>query len=252
MRPASPSAHARGGFTLIEVMLASIGAAMILVAVYVIFARAIKLRDGATQRVQAAQVRERAVRTIRNDLQNAFLSGGVLAATLDYESGGADSNDSAAPGYFKFTATTGHDTPDDLYGDVEQVEYYIAKDGAVTDPTLGGRLVRVSTRDLLEANPSDTDKVALLHNVTSFQVSFYDGTTWQDSWQSGAAGLSAAATAGTSTTSTSVSVPEAIRIDIQQAAPSAKASMPPPLEITVPWTTQPFAAPTATPSATSS
>jgi prepilin-type N-terminal cleavage/methylation domain-containing protein len=246
----------RGGFTLIEVMLASVMAAMILVAVYTVFSRAINLRDNATQRMRAYQLRSRASKTIRDDLRNCWISGGVLASVLESSTSGSDGlSDSAQGGYLKFTTTTGKDTDDNLYGDVQQVEYYIAKDGN-SGSAQSGKLVRVLTRDLLDNTTQQSeDEELVLAGVQSFTVTFWDGTTWQDSWNFSTTALQAAAssnsansstastsssTGGITSGTTSTTLPEAIRIDIQQVAPSAKDGLPPPLEIMVPLTAQPF------------
>jgi prepilin-type N-terminal cleavage/methylation domain-containing protein len=240
----------RAGFTLIEVMLASVMAAMILLAVYAVFSRAINLRDSGTQRMRTYGLRARASKTIRDDLRNAWVSGGVLASVLESSTTGSDGLEAAVPGYLKFTTTTGKDTADDLYGDVQQVEYYIAKDGPASGPVQSGKLVRVLTRDLLDNTNQQTETQELvLAGVQSFTVAFWDGTTWQTSWDfsntaatPGASASPTPATGGTSTGTSSTTLPEAIKIDIQQVAPSAKEAAPPPLEITVPWTAQPFTA----------
>ena len=244
--PVFPSSR-QAAFTLIEVMLASVMAALVLLAVYAVFSRAIKLRDSATQRIRAS-------RMIRNDLEDAWISGGVLASVLASSISDSDGLDSAVPGYFKFTTTTGKDTPTDLWGDVQQVEYYIAKDGAATGSARSGKLVRVLTRDLLDTTSQQPENQELvLAGVQSINVSFYDGTTWQPSWQftstaaanaansastSSSTASSTAASGGTATTT----LPQAVRVDIQQVAPSAKEAPPPMLEITVPWIAQPYTA----------
>ena len=241
-------------------MLASAMAAMILLAVYSIFSHAIKLRDTATQRMRDYQLRARASRTIRDDLRNAWISGGVLASVLAGSPTDSDGLDSAVPGYLKFTTTTGKDTPDNLWGDVQQVEYYIAKDGSAGGATRSGKLVRVLTRDLLDSTtPQSETQELVLAGVQSFTVAFWDGSTWQTSWQfvstaaANAANNSSSSGSGSSTGSSASSgignstVPEAIRIDIQQVAPSAQGGLPPPLEMDVPWTAQPIA-PLPTPS----
>jgi hypothetical protein len=228
-------------------MLASVMAAMILLAVYAVFSRAIKMRDNATERARIYQLRARASRTIRNDLRNAWISGGVLASVLEGSPSASDGLEAAVPGYLKFTTTTGKDTDDDLYGDVQQVEYYIAKDNANGGTSQTGKLVRILTRDLLDNTNQQTENQELvLANVKSFAVSFWDGTQWQDSWQFDSTAAtsnanSTAATASTSATLGNTTVPEAVRVDIQQAA-IGNESLPPPLEITVPLSTQPFTA----------
>ena len=71
-----------GGFTLLEVLLASVIASIVLIAVYQVFGSAMKARNNAADRSRAIQLRQRATGAIRSDLQNALVSGGILASTL--------------------------------------------------------------------------------------------------------------------------------------------------------------------------
>lgn len=270
----------RGGFTLIEILLAALAASLILTAVYGIFHQAVRIRDGATQRIRDSRARLRAEKIIRGDLRGALVSGGLLANTLQGDSASADNasanttgashaDASNLPGYLRFTTTTGRNDADTgLLGDVQRVEYYIARDPNAADQNGNGILMRSVTRDLLDssglASTTNTTNApaekAVLSGVQSFQVSFYDGANWQTRWQF--ADLSerispaaAATTSATSTTATQVisgqtGLPDAIRVDIQQAPPTPNGPLPPPLEILVPWTTQPFVA--ATPATSSS
>ncbi len=281
----------RGGFTLIEILLAAVAASLVLGAVYGIFQQAVRIRDSATQRMRDSRVRLRAEKIIRGDLGNALVSGGLLASVLQGDSASPDNasaNKSAGashadasniPGYLRFTTTTGrNDANTGLYGDVQQVEYYVARDPNAADQSGSGVLMRSVTRDLLDAsgltssssgsstNASNTanstnapTESAVLSGVRSFQVSFYDGANWQTSWQFGqladlispaASAATTSTTAGTGSTASAqiisgqTSLPDAVRIDIQQAPASPNGPLPPPLEILVPWTTQPFVAAT--------
>ena len=242
-------------------MVAAVASAIVLAAIYGIFYRAIKMRDSATERNHQARLRARAVNVIRNDLKNALISGGILASTLQGDSSSTDStgsvSDAASPGYLKFTTTTGKDTADETYGDVQQVEYYIAKDQTNSGNSNAGTLVRVVTRDLLDSQPTVTHEEQLLPGVQSFQVSFYDGTTWQTSWQisgtgssSGTSSTTVATTTASGSNSNAQAIPAAIRVDIQQAAPTENVAVsskvqqpvtpPAPVEILVPWEVSPF------------
>ena len=270
-------------FTLLELLLASLASAMILLAVYGIFSQAIHLRDSATRRVRDSRLRARAERIIRGDLRNALVSGGVLAAVLAGDSASPNkamasvATASNIPGYLRFTTTTGRNDANGLHGDVQQVEYYVAHDPAATDPNASGRLMRAVTRDLLNtsglssassssssssaASSGSTaggagvsDETPVLGGVQSFQVAFYDGSNWQASWDFSGLAVKAndaattttgtTATAGTQIVSGQTSLPDAVRIDIQQAPAVANGPLPPPLEILIPWTTQPYAAAT--------
>jgi type II secretory pathway pseudopilin PulG len=242
--------RASRAFTLLEIMVAAVAASIILIAVYGIFYNSIKMRDSAMARSRDARLRARAVNVIRNDLRNAFISGGILASTLQGDVNGTDGPDSEFPGYLKLTTTTGKDTDDEMYGDVQQVEYYIQRDKNAAAMSKGGVLTRVVTRDLLDTDPNVTHEEHILSGVQSFQVYFYDGTQWQTTWQMSGTSTSGASTSGMtgSTTSSGTSgqmLPAAIRVDIQRVAdetPLGKSSMlpPPPLEILVPWVTMPF------------
>ena len=175
---------------------------------------------------------------IRNDLRNAWISGtdAIFASVL---AGGRDNGGSRFPGYLRFTTTTGRDTPDDTHGDVQQVEYSISDDttsGANNEPADSprhdtGTLVRDVTRNLLDTQ-AEPDRQELLAGVQSIEVTFYDGQDWRDTWQ-----LSG---------SNDATVPSAVRLRIQQAAPSDRLPVPPPLEILVPWTVEPLTSATAT------
>ena len=248
--PHRPRAEA---FTLIEILLASMGAALVLAALYGIFIHAIKLRDTATDRVRDARLRARAEAVIRTDLQNAIISGGIIASSL--EGGTADGSGpggSSLPGYLKINTTTGRDTGSDPNGDLQQVEYYLTHDpdAPVGSGEKGSNiLVRAVTRDLLATTASTAREEQILRGVQSLAVEFYDGSTWQQAWSydSTAAGLTNGGdTTGTAVAFGNTTLPDAVRIDVQQAPAIPNGHPPPPVEVLVPWTTQPFAG--ATPS----
>jgi len=248
------TAGTQRGFTLIELLLASVVAAIILAAVYGIFQHAINMRDNDTQRIRDARLRIRATDVIRNDLRNAYISGGLFASIVEGDTTSTDGANSDVPGYLKLTTTTAKDTADELYGDVEQVEYYVVRDATGTGT--GGNLVRAVTRDLMDNEPQ-VEQQEILAGVQSLAVSFYDGANWQTSWSfntadSASTSGTASATASTASASGTETLPEAIRVDIQQAPATAGGAAPAPVEITVPWTTQPFTSPTPAPSAPSS
>ena len=91
-----------------------------------------------------------------------------------------------------------------------------------------------------------------MQNVQSLAVAFYDGTNWQTSWSFNTAdsgtNSSTTATSGSSASADgSETLPVAIRVDIQQAPAAVKDPEPAPIEVMVPWTTQPFTSPTPAP-----
>jgi type II secretion system protein J len=205
----------RRAFTLIEIMMALAGGAVILAAIYGIFTKAVHLRDDGTARTREVRVRARAATVLRNDLRNALVSGGRFAATL---TGSPTGQSGGFPGYLKFTTTTAHDGGDVnvAAADVQEVEYYI-----VTDPTAqeakAGRLVRTVNRDLLTTVRQAPAEEPLLTGVQSMEISFFDGESWQETWE---------------VTDEDKTLPEAVRVRLLTASNTA------PIEVLVPWTTQ--------------
>lgn len=217
-RPPSPAA----AFTLLELVMATAAAAIVLLAIYGVFSKAIHLRQDATERMRDARVRAHAAEVIRNDLVNALVSGGKLAATL---TGSQETHGSSFPGYLKFTTTTATTQPTDLslVGDIQQVEYYIVNDPDASGGK-SGLLVRTAETNLLATVQEQAPERRLLAGVESLEVSFFDGQNWQESWE---------------VNETTKTLPQAVRVRIQPARTVLGGPLPAPLEVLVPWTTQP-------------
>lgn len=211
-------------FTLIEMLLAMFAAAIIMAAIHGLFSRAVHLRNDAVQRVRETRLRARAAATLREDLRGAIVTGGLLASVLE---GSAQAPSSSFPGYLKFSTTTAREDDNGVGGDLQQVEYFVASGGA--DPSVG-TLVRTVERDPLSALQTNLPQDALLGGVTAMEVSFYDGSSWTDSW---------------SYSTDQPKLPEAVRVIIRQPAPA------PPIEVEEPWATEPAAepSPSASPAA---
>jgi len=209
----------RRAFTLLELVLATAACAVLLAALYGLFAKAVHLRDDATARTRAARVQARAAGVLRNDLRNALVSGGTLAAVLKSSQ---ESPGGSFPGYLKFTTTTTPDVNEVPDADVQQVEYYVVTDPAATAEN-AGMLVRARTRNLLATTTEVATEEPLLAGVESLEVQFFDGTDWQDSWE---------------VTTDDPTLPEAVRVRILPARAAGSTKAVPPIEVLVPWTTE--------------
>ena len=211
--------RASRAFTLIEMIIALAACVVVLGAIYGVFSRAIHLRDNAIERTREMRIRSRAVAVLRNDLLNARISGGTLAASLV---GSEESDRSSFPGYLKFTTTTARAAASALIADLQQVEYYIAN-----DPQASGRkagiLVRTIERNLLAQTREEPPEEALLDGVGAMELSFFDGQNWNPTWEA---------------TPENKTLPQAIRVTIE-FAPAEDGGIPPPIEVLTPWTTQP-------------
>jgi len=208
------------GFTLIEVCLASIASAMIFMAVYGVFANAMRLRDKATVRIQGAQMRARAVSVIQNDLKCATITGGSIAAMLTTV---PTDHTSQFPGYLQFTTTNAEIIDGQVGGDVQEIEYYVADDPSSSGSKRSGMLIRLVNHVLLSTAPVTVPQQELLPNVVSVEFNFYDGSTWQKTW--------------TVTDPTTDPLPQAISVHVQFGAQGNNPA-PTPIDLVVPWTTK--------------
>jgi len=209
------------GFTLLELSLALAAGAVILLAIYGVFSRAVHLRDSLTERTREIRVRTHVANIIRNDLRGARVSGGTLAISL---TGSPQAQSGAFPGYLRFTTTTARDVDygDDVANaDVQEVEYYITTDPAAKD-SRSGLLVRAVDGNLLAPIRNTPPEDPLLAGVESMEVTFFDGNSWQTSWD----------------VSQDPTLPQAIRIRLQPVAAVLNGTKPPVIEILVPWMTQ--------------
>lgn len=210
------------GFTLLELALALGAGAMILIAIYGVFSRAIHLRNDAQERTRLLRVQAHALNILRNDLRGARISGGSLASVL---TSSAQSQAGSFPGYLKFTTTTARDSAKDdeiTNADVQQVEYYLTTDPDAKD-SRAGLLVRTVDGDLLAPVRATPPEEPLLGGIESMEISFFDGTDWTTSWE---------ASQGDPT------LPQAVRVRLQPAAANVNDPKPPVMEVLVPWTTQ--------------
>jgi type II secretion system protein J len=206
-------------FTLIEMIMALAACVVVLAAIYGVFSRAVHLRDDAIERTREMRVRSRALAVLRNDLQNARVSNGTLAATFL----GSEESQSGFPGYLRFMTTTARGPATAaLVADLQQVEYYL-----IADPENSGRkagiLVRTVERNLLAQTREEPPEEALLGGIAAIELSFFDGQSWNPTWE---------------VTEDDKTLPQAIRVTLE-FVPSDDGRVSPPIELLMPWTTRP-------------
>lgn len=210
------------GFTLIELSLALAAGAVILLAIYGVFSRIVHLRDSVTEHTREIRVRTHVANVIRNDLRGARYSGGTLAASLV---GGAQAQSGGFPGYLRFTTTTARDVDhgDDVpSADIQEVEYYVTADPGATTGPKSGQFVRTVSGDLLAPTRQTPPEEPLLAGIESMEVTFFDGNTWQTSWD----------------VSQDPTLPQAVRVRLQPVGEGGNGRKPPAIEVLVPWVTQ--------------
>ncbi len=221
--------HHSRAFTLVEMILAIGIAAMVLIAVNAVFFTALRVRDAASDAVDAAAPVDQAVITIRRDLQCAVTpkpNGDSASAVTDTLSGDFKVGSVTSPGINEVVAAeiytaTGALSDNAPWGDIQRVTYELK------NSTSGGQgmdLYRSVARNLLTETTPDVEDQLMLSGVESVKFSCYDGAEWSDTWDT------------TDPTSVSTNLPLAVRVDIQPAGGGAKNWQP--IEILVPIDSQ--------------
>jgi len=191
-------------FTLVEMILAIGVAALVLVAVNAVLFTALHLREVTTGVVDAATPVDQAFTFLRRDLQcvvtptngtSKFLSGSYKAGTVN----STGISEPVAVEMFTATGALGVNAP---WADIQRVTYELKNSTAVS----GQRdLYRSVLRNLLATTTPVVNDQLMLTGVASVKFSCYDGTQWQQTWDT------------TDPTSATTNLPLAIRVEIQMA-----------------------------------
>jgi hypothetical protein len=119
---------------------------------------------------------------LRNDLQNALQinadNTSVLVGTFE----GVQGNDDRGKDADDLIFFTTSDSPDhaSANGDVKKVELCVEVPSGTSDHAL----VRRVTRNLLSQVDATPDEEILCRHVGGFNLRYFDGSAWQDSWDS--------------------------------------------------------------------
>jgi type II secretory pathway component PulJ len=227
----------RGGFTLIEVLLAAGAFAIVLVAIHMVFHSALRLRNRTAAQIENALPLQQTFQWLRRDLANLVLPGGTFFGPLQTTPGSTPSSGQlgSTPLATLADEVPGQSSPelytttariDDLspWGEVQRVSYHLADPtNAVASRMTGRDLVRSVTRNLLPVLEDPPEEQRLLSGVESILFYYYDGQQWLEAWDS--------------TTRTN-ELPRAIKVAIQLTPPektgSISASAWAPVELIVP------------------
>jgi len=192
-------------FTLVEMILAIGVAALVLVAVNAVLFTALHLREVTTDVVDAATPVDQAFTWLRRDLQcvvtptngtSKVLSGSFRVGTGITSTG---VNEPAAAEIFTATGALSANAP---WADIQRVTYELKN-----SPAGAGQhdLYRSVWRNLLATTTPVVEDQLLLSGVTSVIFSGYDGTQWQETWDT------------SNPTSATTNLPVAVRVAIQLA-----------------------------------
>ena len=215
-----------GGFTLLELLLALVVFAVVLLSMHYVFYGAIKLRNKTTQIVEAALPQQQALMMIRRDLANIVLPAGtsalsgqfVTAALSGMQSVSALAGRQVGPTFYTASGIVDDVNP---YSEMRKVSYQLS---SPTNLSPGLELYRNVTRNLLPVMTEQVEAQWLLSGVEEVTFQFYDGTQWRDTWDG---------------TNEVTILPAAVRVQIQLLAEPEQQLRPQPIEMVVPVHVQP-------------
>lgn len=213
-----PTVHqSKRGFTLLELLLATVVASLVLLAIQTVFFGALRLRNTTSDKIEQDLELERAIGIMERDFAGLMLPGNTIggelqsipSTSMDEDQVGGDR---VTPDLYTTTGKVDLRTP---FSEVQKVAYYLlpAEDGGE-----GKVLVRAITRNLLPIDIGEVEKQALLEGVEEMFIEFYDGTQWLDTWD----------------TTITDTLPRAIRYQITLVGRSDDAIKPTPIENIIP------------------
>ena len=172
-----------GGFTLIEILVASVAFAMIVLVIKVTLLSSLELRERGQSRMDKLNTHMRVMEVIEKDLRQCLLTETKFAQNFkgDTLNGGVLRTDQLE--FYTLSGVTLTNLP---WGNLQKVRYYLEQPMSEGRKELseGLTLYREVTRDL---NPSVQDIIlpqAIANRVSSLAFQYYDGEFWQENWDS--------------------------------------------------------------------
>ncbi|HEY6169489.1 MAG TPA: type II secretion system protein GspJ [Verrucomicrobiae bacterium] len=220
------------GFTLIEVLLAVVVFAIVLAAMNGVFFGALRLRNKAHEAFDTALPLQQTVGIIKRDLEGIMLPGGKFSGQFQTSptTSSSTSTGSSTSAGSSTADLTGERVSPDIYtcsgyiddtspwAEVQKVAYFLAEPTNSTATAPGKDLVRSITHNLLPVLTDDPVQQPLLSGVESFALTYYDGTSWTETWDS----------------TTATNLPNAIKVQITLAQEKNQRSTLAPIEFIVP------------------
>jgi prepilin-type N-terminal cleavage/methylation domain-containing protein len=207
----------RGGFTLLELLIATAVGGIVLLVVQTAFFGALRLHTTTHARNDEDLELQRALGIIRRDFAGLLLPGGVLSnhlQTTAFSSGMTDDfGERVSPDLYTSSGRIDGWTP---FADAQMVALFLAEP---EDRKAAGKdLVRVVRRNLLPVQEEAGEPQVLLHGVAEAYVEFFDGAGWIEEWDSEATSM----------------LPAAVKLRLVLAAPDPAGPAPQPIELVVP------------------
>jgi type II secretion system protein J len=200
-------------FTLIEMILAIGIAALALLCATAVLFTTLRLRNSATEMVDAALPVDQALACLRRDLQGCVTPTNGTSKVLSgsFRAGsGITSVGVGEPVAVEMFTTTGALSQSAPWADIQRVTYGLKNS---TDTSGRRDLYRTVMRNLLSTATPEVEEQFMLSGVESVKVSGYNGVQWLDAWDT------------TDVTSANTNLPLAVRVVIQRNGGTADGAL---------------------------
>jgi len=165
------------GFTLLELLIAMTMVAFVALTLAASLQIAFKTRETSERNLEAARAVEGVMDFLRNDLQCAMPPTGLFAGTFE----GAHTSDSNVDDLLFYSTAPAPADPNGANGEIKQVELTAYQPGNSTDEVLVRRTLNNLSNQTMQENPVEE---VLCRHVAGFSLMYFDGTTWDDTWDS--------------------------------------------------------------------
>jgi len=170
---------AKGGFTLVELLLSTAIFSVIIGVAYAVFSAGLDLQEKADRRLLRLQSARFALARITEDLQSAALFG--KAETFLFEGVDGQDENGRADDSLDFLSLSNVSRREGLTAsDQCEVGYLIYADPASGTSILYRRLDATVDEDVTEGGTYQE----LAEGVVSLDIEYYDGLAWQESFES--------------------------------------------------------------------
>ncbi len=175
-------ATSRNAFTLLEMLVAMTLMSMLAASLYASLSIAFRGRRTMEEALEPTARAAAAFRMMRTDLESATVPTGLLAAEFVGED--AAGRDGQPEDDLLFHALARDQCGGDPPSPILAVEIALTPQGQADERAL----VRRVTANLLAPEAQEPVEEVLCRRVSSFDVAYFDGTDWLESWDSTTAG----------------------------------------------------------------
>lgn len=166
-------------FTFLELILAMAMVSMLALSLYASLRIGFKARDTATRAIGPVRATEIAASLIQRDLESALPPTGILAGPFIGQLSAENALNTSALEYYCLGQGPEHPDPTGQ-GGIRRINLLVT---TLPDGT-PNVLVRQITSNLLALSGAEYDQEVLCRGVRTFALQYWDGTTWQDTWDS--------------------------------------------------------------------